>query len=118
MNAIDTLIADHGNSSLYGSTDSGPSLGEMASGGFNHAQQWSNPNQTYPGQSPVMRPGLTGIASAMSEADLPPGSEGTYAGGPLANPKPTATPTPPTQSIDMDLLKRFSWSTAFDTSNQ
>lgn len=102
----------------------GPSLSEMAAGGWNHAEQWMNPGATsrFPGQSPLPQssveddspPGAPayangplanlpqptpsprpGTTSAAAESDLPPGVGGTYYGGPLANP-PTA-PTPPPQ---------------------
>lgn len=139
MNAIDQLLA---NRSAMSMQPQGPSLSEMASGGWNHAEQWMNPAATrsYPGQSPTAPirtfgsteedspPGTEGTyirgplanpkpspspAPRSLEQDVPPGAGGTYYGGPLANP-PRPSPTPAPRSLDMGLLKRFSWSSAFD----
>lgn len=100
----------------------GPSLAEMAAGGWNHAEKWMNPQATsqFPGQAPLPQsnvtddspPGAPGYANgplanpprptpaptpgtvSATEEDLPPGATGTFYGGPLANPKPTPPPRP------------------------
>lgn len=77
------------------------SLQTLAAGGTNHQESWTN-GQASPAAFPKQAP-----FSAI-ESDLPPGMEGTYAGGPLANP-PKPSPTP-----NQNLLKKFSWSSAFD----
>lgn len=96
----------------------GPSLSEMAAGGWNHAEKWMNPQATsqFTGQAPLPQSGETdsppgapdyvngplanpkpqptpGTVSA-AEEDLPPGASGTFYGGPLANPKPSPPPKP------------------------
>lgn len=78
------------------------SLTTLANGGQNHATAWMS-GQPTPTTVAQQKP-----FSAAQEQDLPPGAEGSYYGGPLANPpRPSPTPNP-------DLLKRFSFSSSFN----
>lgn len=115
MSPLDSIIQDQQGNGYQ------PTLAEMASGGYNHAQKWMNPQQTslYPGQSPNAKQGTFG---SIAEDDSPPGAP-DYAKGPLANLPPTPAPTPVPQQttaqaqpfqIDDNLLKRFTWSNAFN----
>lgn len=76
------------------------SLSMLAAGGNNHQEAWMS-GQSSPTSLPQQAP------FSATESDLPPGAEGTYYGGPLANPpKPTPTPNP-------QKLAHFSWSAQF-----
>lgn len=71
------------------------SLETLANGGFNHAQLWMSGQSSAPVQQQPF--------AAPAEPDLPPGADGTYYGGPLAQPKPTPSATP-------SAIKPFTWS--------
>lgn len=78
------------------------SLTTLADGGFNHAQAWMS-------GSPAPQRAIEQQPFNAIDPDVPPGAP-DYASGPLANP-PKPSPTP---SMAPDVLKRFSFSSAFD----
>lgn len=82
------------------------SLSVLAAGGTNHQEAWMS-GQTSPQSFPKQAP-----FSSNSEPDMPPGSEGTYYGGPLANPTPKPTPAP--KSLSPDAIAHFGWGSAFE----